>query len=127
MKTYTQKQVKKYAMRYIYSLQNLMTRKPLKLDRRYNFNKDVLYFVRKNNISDNEKKRILAIKKARAIVKNIDILSISQNKLYVDYRNNYSSIKYIDDYCIHFYGRNHFTHCEKDTKVISILKKHFTK
>lgn len=128
MKKFSKKATKR-GYQIIFSIGNLMINKLPRLDRRYNLNKEILLFVRINQLSHIEKKEILAVKKSRAIAKSMcTYVPIRQNKLYVDYRNNRNNIKYIDDDCIHFSsGRNHWAKNDRDLKVINILKRHFAK
>lgn len=118
---------KKTAFNYIYGLDNLLFNKKIRLDMRFNYSYKVLELIKKYQISEVEKKRILTLKKERAINRNGEpIASILKNKLVVDYLKNKGYLTGVFDDHLRFGGfRNHWAKNETDLKVLAILKKHY--
>lgn len=123
MKTLT---VKSYAIKLMTATsQMLITSKPIRLDRRYNFNNDVLSYIKTNPLSEEQKQTILQKKRQRALNKrDVTPINIFSSPLVKDYRNNKGSVEYIFKDRLRFYGRNHWAKTAIDFKVLQILIKH---
>ena len=114
------------AMSYLYSVDNLLCNKPIKLDMRYNSSRRIKLLIKQNQLSEQQKTLIIQLKRIRAINKPKPFTNILQNKLVIDYISNRNYIKRIEEDRIVFFGnRNHWAKNEQDVRVLSILKKYF--
>jgi len=117
---------KKTAFRFIYGLDNLLFNKRIILDMRFNSSREVFTLLKKYQIPETEKKRILALKKDRAKNRIEKFENILSNKLVKDYLSNKYWVRGVYDNHLYFGdGRNHWAKNETDLKVLAILKKHY--
>ena len=126
---YTKKDVKRRAYALIYSIDNLLCLRPfarLRLDMRYNFNKEVAAFFHAKNLPDNERRAVLAKRKKRRDNKPPKFSNVLNTPLVKDYFRNKSGLKGVADNHLYFWdGRNHWAKSDKDRRILAILKKNF--
>lgn len=114
--------VKSYAIKLMVSTKHLLLNKPISLDRRYNFNKEVLAYIAKHK-AEIDKDIILAKRKERFNNKKQPFTNILSNPLVKDFKNNRFDLKSISNEGLHFIGgRNHWAKNSLDFKVLGVLK-----
>lgn len=128
---YTKEDVKRKAFSMLYSGNNILlnhsTRK-YRLDKRYNFNREVLAFFRANQLPENERQRVKDLRRQRAKNKPVHFATIFEQPIVKDWIKNGSGIKRITGERLQFWdGRNHWAKNEKDKRILSILSKYRTK
>ena len=124
---YTAKDVTKMGKKIIFSTLHILGIKRVKLDRRFNFNKDVLAYVFTHQLSERRKAEVLAKRKERAKAKAAAPLSIFQLPILKDYLANKQNLRAIYDTHLAFYNRNHWAKTPQDKRILAVLKKHFSK
>ena len=109
---------KKTALKFIYGLNNLMFNKSISLDMRFKSSYEVLNLIKQYQISETEKKRILALKKERSKTRIEKFENVLSNKLVKDYLANKFSLTGIYSDHLVFGSRNHWAKNETDLKVL---------
>ena len=118
---YSDKDVKAYAIKVMTSTSAILFGKMKKLDRRFNFNRDVIKFIEKNPVN---KFDILKKRRDRAKNKPSEFINVLSRPLVKDFKNNKAYLRQIlpDRLCFHS-GRNHWAKDSFDFKILAILRK----
>lgn len=96
--------------------------KPIDLDKRFKFNRDVLSYIKNNPFSDEYVNAINLIRRARLQLKPKSFTSIYDNPIVKDYINNKNAVVTILPNRILFRGgRNHWAKTDQDLRVLKLL------
>lgn len=121
MKTQTTTLTKVY--RFINSIDFLLFDRKPRLDMRYNSSKEFMSLFYKLTKGFDKQAALVKLKARRKPAFVFE--NILQNKIYNDYKKNYSDIQFIHENFIQFWGRNHHAKNTNDVKVIAILRKNY--
>jgi hypothetical protein len=112
------------AARKLQTRTDVLRGKRVKLDMRYNFNKEIKAYMNWNPLGIAEQQKILEKRKIRWQNKQVEYKNVLSNPIVVDYRKNG---KYCMVYCNHLRfadGRNHWAKTSIDYKVLAVLEKY---
>lgn len=116
---------KRTAYNYVYSVDNLYRQKPPRLDMRFNSSRETLKLIKKLQISEPEKKRIITLKKERSGNRIEKFTNVLSNPIVRDYGANNGYLTGVFSDHLQFGGRNHWAKNSTDLKVLAILKRNY--